>query len=294
VQEADVLQAVVDWVVCDPGERLSHLRDLLTGVRAEQLPSLALDLAPPPPAGQADDGTRAAVMQVVQEVLTKQQLPRATSSNTGTGGATTPVPSQEGVPAVSTPRNRPPTPGVPAAQSPSARRQHNGVYAGQQDLGGVYAGPKQLGTPPAAGSAAQAAPQHAAHRQHVARAFGRRRKYQATQLCAAGGHDDTWRSLKVGREGHRVWGASSRASACGQVGFCAPTDWLSHNHRLQLVEVYDPIADAWTPGPTMLHAVSFAGAALVDREVYVVCEGDGGGGMRKDRCCTRGKQQAVQ
>lgn len=62
---------------------------------------------------------------------------------------------------------------------------------------------------------------------------GRPRRHQPTLLLAAGGHDATWRSLKV-------------------------------------VEAYDPHTDAWGAAPTMASSVSFAGCTLLDRDVYLV------------------------
>ncbi len=100
--------------------------------------------------------------------------------------------------------------------------------------------PRTVPSSPAPQSRHAAQQQQQQHRQ-LSAAFGRPRRHQPTALLAAGGHDETWRSLKV-------------------------------------VERYDPSSNTWAPGPAMAHSVSFAAGALLDRELVVVSCWSGWGG----------------
>lgn len=230
--EEDVLAAVVDWVGADPDSRMEDLPDLASAVRVEQLPAASATMLPtahPEVLAQACEmlariRERASSSTPPPAIgLTSQashSLPPAGPGRRGSGTA-----SPSGL-------RRAPTP-VPA--DPHSAFRASGVTLGAPLSSGT-AEPQhsilaQPGFPTPPQPAHTVAGNTVQHR--LARAFGRPRRHRPTGLLAVGGHDATWRSLKV-------------------------------------VERYDPTSDSWLPGPSLTQALAHASAVLLDRDVYVV------------------------
>lgn len=224
--ETDVVAAVVDWVASDAESRMSDLGELLSAVRVEQLPAAlpALHTVNSPDTGPLA-AAQAAVFQAAGTILAHMRERLAMGGTPPPGGAqltSSPGPLGRRGSGAASP-SLPPVPQrrTPPPQMASAHHRQGGI---------TPAGPSVLSSP---ATATASAPPHASAAKHVARAFSRVRRHLPTGLLAAGGHDASWRSLKV-------------------------------------VERYDPTADAWAPLPFMSHSLSFAGAVVLDKDVYVV------------------------
>ncbi|KAF8064617.1 Klhl12 [Scenedesmus sp. PABB004] len=266
-QEAELLCLVSDWVAGSPAERLAHLHALLSSLQLSLLPQEA-PLSPQQLTACTHPGAASLAQTLHQAALQCQRTAAAAAH--GGGGPAGPLRAASGQPS---------SPAEDAAFLQQLRQQQHqeGAAAARGDApahgsaavaGGAGADAQQrpcwadpnnhtstsAGSTPTAAAAATAAGAAwpgqcggGGDGDDCARGVGavlveawpgRQRGYQPTQLLVAGGHNPSWRALKS-------------------------------------VELYDPRADAWAPGPTLPAALPFAGAGLLGRSgLHVV-----GGGM---------------